>query len=143
MLAKYDIVVVDAEWQNRLPLSVAEELRARNPRLKLLAYVNLVDSVPRTGSPGYYANAYSLWQFKNSTTSTFPRQWLAYTAAGKPVHEYQDRTMANLTDQAPKVNGQIYAEYAANWVADHVWSTRRLGRHLPRRLGGHDLQRRQ
>lgn len=122
VLAKYDIVVVDAEWQNRLPLSVADTLHAKNPRVKLLAYVNLVDSVPRTGSPEYYANAYSLWQFKNSTTSTFPRQWLAYTAVGKPVHEYQDRTMANLTDEAPKVNGQIYAQYAANWVVDDVWS---------------------
>lgn len=122
-LARYDLVVIDAEWQNRLPTSFFDELRQKNPRLRLLAYVNLVDSMPRTGSPEYWANAYSLWQFENSTHSNFPRQWLAYTADGTPVHEWQDRVMVNLTDVAPKVNGQIYAEYAANWVADHVWST--------------------
>lgn len=123
-LARYDIVVFDAEWQNRVPRSFIEELRQRSPRTELLAYVNLVDSMQRTGSPDYWANAYSLWQFTSSTTSTFPRKWLAYTASGKPVHEWEDRIMTNLTDAAPRIHGEIYAEYASNWVVDHVWSTR-------------------
>lgn len=122
-LARYDVVVIDAEWQNRLPRSFFAELRRKDPRIKLLSYVNLIDSMQQTGSPGYWANAYSLWQFNDSTTSQFPRAWLAYTAKGKPVHEWPDRIMTNLTDAAPRVNGQIYAQYAANWVVDHVWST--------------------
>ena len=122
-LARYDIVVVDAEWQNRVPHSFIAELRRRSPRTKVLAYVNLIDSMQRTGSPDYWANAWSLWQFTSSTTSTFPRQWLAHTASGQPVHEWQDRIMTNLTDAAPRIDGEIYAEYAANWVVDHVWST--------------------
>ncbi|MEP9415046.1 putative glycoside hydrolase [Gordonia sp. VNQ95] len=122
-LARYDIVVVDAEWQNRLPRSFFADLRSRHPGIILLAYVNLVDKMPRTGSRGYWQNAYTLWQFSNSTTSRFPRQWLSYTASGKPVHEWPGHVMTNLTDQAPRVNGQTYAEYAANFVVDQIWDT--------------------
>ncbi|MCF3940147.1 MULTISPECIES: putative glycoside hydrolase [Gordonia] len=122
-LARYDIVIIDAEWQNRLPRSFFARLRAANPGMMLLAYVNLIDSMPRTGSPEYWANAYSLWQFTDSTTRNFPPQWVARTAAGEVVHEWRDYPMVNLTDEAPRVNGQIYAEYAAHWVADRIWST--------------------
>ncbi len=85
--------------------------------------MNLVDSLPRTGSPGYWANAYSLWQFQSSTDSQFPTEWLAHTGDGRPVHEWQERVMTNLTDVAPRIAGQTYAEYAAHWVADKVWAT--------------------
>lgn len=122
-LARYDVVIVDAEWQHRLPNSFFTRLRRADPGVKLLAYVNLVDSMPRTGSPEYWANAYSLWQFDDSTTSNFPREWLAHTASGKPVHEWPGHVMVNLTDEAPKVDGQIYAEYAAHWVVRNIWAT--------------------
>ena len=122
-LARYDLVVLDAEWGSRVPRDFFDGLREANPRLILLAYVNLVDSMPRTGAADYWAKAYSLWQFEDSTTSNFPTEWLAYTADGRPVHEWEDRIMTNLTDRAPRVNGQIYAEYAADWVVDNVWNT--------------------
>ncbi|WP_245672911.1 putative glycoside hydrolase [Aldersonia kunmingensis] len=122
-LARYDVVVIDAEWGHRLPRSFFDELRVRNPRMTLLAYVNPVDKMPRTGSPDYWSNAYSLWQFTDSTHDTFPREWLAYTAAGQPVHEWPNHIMTNLTDEAPKVDGRNYAEYVGNWVVDTIWST--------------------
>lgn len=122
-LSRYDLVIIDAEWQNRVPRTFFAQLRAANPRLKVLAYINPVDKMPRTGSRGYWANAYSLWQFSDSTTSTFPKQWLSYTAAGRPVHEWPGHVMTNLTDVAPRVGGQNYAEYVSNWIVDHIWST--------------------
>jgi hypothetical protein len=122
-LARYDLVVIDSEWANRLDRSEFDRLRALNPDVLLLAYVNLVDYRPELGSAGYYADRYALWQFSDSTTSSFPEQWLARTAAGDPVSEWPDTVMANLADTAPRVDGRTYAEYAAEWVVDQVWST--------------------
>lgn len=121
-LARYDLVVIDHEWANRLPRSYFTRMRARNPRLLLLAYVNVVDSMHQLGSRTYWANSYELWQFRTPTESTFPRQWLAHTAAGVPVHEWEDRAMTNLTDRSPRVGGQRFVEYAAHWVVKRVWS---------------------
>ena len=122
-LARYDLVVIDSEWGHRLDRSDFERLRALNPDIVLLAYVNLVDYRDELGSAGYYADRYALWQFRDSTTSTFPDQWLARTAAGQRVSEWPDTVMANLADTAPRIDGQTYAEYAARWVVDQVWST--------------------
>lgn len=123
VLARYDLVVLDHEWVNRVPRRYFEDLRALNPRLRLLAYVNLVDSPAQLGSRTYWANNYRLWQFSTPTATHFPRAWLAHTASGTPVREYEDRVMTNLTDECPTVDGRRYVEYAADWVVDQVWST--------------------
>ena len=122
-LARYDLVIMDSEWANRVDHSFFAQLRVRNPKIVLLAYVNLVDYPPRLGTPEYYADRYSLWQYRDAVTSTFPQEWLARTAAGQPVSQWPNSVMANLADTAPEVNGQTFAEYAAHWVADRVWST--------------------
>lgn len=122
-LARYDVVVLDSEWDNRLPRDFFTTLRTLNPHVTLLAYVNVVDRPPRLGSPGQWADRYALWQFTSPTQSRFPAQWLARSSDGTPVSEFADTTMTNLTDQAPRVNGQTFAEYAADWVVEQVWSS--------------------
>ncbi|QYN34467.1 putative glycoside hydrolase family 15 protein [Pseudonocardia sp. DSM 110487] len=122
-LARYDLVVIDSEWGHRLDRAEFERLRALNPDIVLLAYVNLIDYRPELGSAGYYADRYALWQFRDSTTSTFPEEWLARTARGARVSEWPDTVMANLADTGPRIDGQTYPEYAARWVVDQVWST--------------------
>jgi hypothetical protein len=122
-LARYDLIVMDSEWANRVDHAVFRELRQRNPHVILLAYVNLVDYPPRLGSASYYADRYALWQYRDSTTSTFPPEWLAHTADNQPVSQWPNSQMANFADTAPRVGGQLYAEYAAHWVIDKVWST--------------------
>jgi hypothetical protein len=89
--------------------------------LRLLAYVDLVDSLSRIGSAKNWPNNYALWQFLTPTSSRFPRAWLAHTAAGVPVHEYLDLVMTNLTDVCPRVGGQRFVEYGADWVTGRVW----------------------
>ncbi|TWH23072.1 putative glycosyl hydrolase-like family 15 (GHL15) protein [Rhodococcus rhodochrous J45] len=121
-LARYDLVVVDHEWEHRVPRSYFDDLRARNPRLLLLAYVNLVDRPDGLGTPEYWTGRYDLWRFDSGGGSTFPREWLATTASGRTVSEWYGSTMTNLTDVAPRVADVTYAEYAAEWVADSVWS---------------------
>ena len=121
-LARYDLVVIYHEWPHRVPLDYFIQLRAANPRLRLLAYVNLVDSMSRIGTVRKWPNSYALWQFRTPSSSRFPRAWLAHTAAGVPVHEYQDSVMTNLTDVCPRVAGQRFVEYAADWVVGRVWS---------------------
>jgi hypothetical protein len=121
-LARYDVVVVDNEWAHRDPDHL-RQLRARDPEVTLLAYVNLVDRPIQLGSREYYANRYVLWQFTDPTTSTFPRQWQARTASGAAVSEYPETTMTNLSDQAPRVGGQTFGEYGADWIADTVWAS--------------------
>lgn len=121
-LARYDVVVVDNEWAHRDP-AYLKQLRAVDPGVTLLAYVNLVDRPVQLGSREYYANRYALWQFTDSTTSRFPRQWQARTAGGAAVSEYPETTMTNLSDAAPRVGGQSFGEYGADWIADTVWSS--------------------
>jgi Hypothetical glycosyl hydrolase family 15 len=123
-LAKYDVVVINHEWPHRVPPGIFVQLRKANPRMKMLAYVDLVDSLPQLGRPSYWPDSYALWQFQTPTSSRFPKSWLAHTAAGVPVHEYQDNVMTNLTDVCPQVGGQRFAEYGANWVAGRVWPTK-------------------
>ncbi len=53
-LARYDLVVLDHEWAHRVPESYFDGLRSRNPRVRLLAYMNLVDLPGALGSPGYW-----------------------------------------------------------------------------------------
>jgi hypothetical protein len=123
-LARYDVVVIDNEWANRMPRSFFDQLRARNSRLMLLAYVNVVDSVHEAGTYEYWPNTYKLSQISPSNPSDveFPDVWLARTARGTPVHEWEDRVMTNLTDKSPRVNGQLFVEYAVDWIVNTVWS---------------------
>ena len=123
-LARYDLVIIDHEWPHRVPPDYFARLRATNPRLRLLAYVDLVDSMSRLGALRWWPNSYALWQFRSPTSSRFPRAWLAHTAAGVPVHEYLTNVMTNLTDVCPPVAGQRFVEYAADWVVGRVWSAR-------------------
>jgi Hypothetical glycosyl hydrolase family 15 len=121
-LARYDLVVIYHEWPHRVPHDYFVKLRAANPRLRLLAYVNLTDSMSRIGSRQFWPDSYALWQFRTPSSSRFPRAWLAHTAAGVPVHEYQGSVMTNLTDVCPRVARQRFVEYAADWVVGRVWS---------------------
>ncbi|UTM39893.1 putative glycoside hydrolase family 15 protein (plasmid) [Rhodococcus pyridinivorans] len=124
-LARYDLVVIDHEWAQRAPQSFFRALDEANPALRLLAYVNLVDYPDVLGSAEYWPGRYDLWQFSDSTSSSFPPQWLATTASGRRVSEWPKTSLANLTDVAPQVQGRIFAEYAAQWVVDRVWATGR------------------
>jgi hypothetical protein len=123
-LARYDLVVIDYEWPHRVPPDYFVQLRAANPRLRLLAYVDLFDSFSQLGTIQWWPNSYALWQFRTSTSSRFPRAWLAHTAAGVPVHEWLDDVMTNLTDVCPRVAGQRFVEYGVDWVTGRVWSAR-------------------
>jgi hypothetical protein len=121
-LARYDLVIINNEWPHRVPPDYFTQLRAANPRMRLLAYVDVVDSMSRLGSAEYWPDSYALWQFRTPTSSRFPRAWLAYTAAGVPVHDYQDLVMTNLTDVCRRVGGQRFVDYATDWVTGRVWS---------------------
>ncbi len=121
-LARYDLVVISNEWPHRVPLDYFIQLRAANHRLRLLAYVDLVDSMSQLGTVEWWPNSYALWQFRTPSSSRFPRAWLAHTAAGVPVHEFPDSVMTNLTDVCPRVAGQRFVEYAVDWVVGRVWS---------------------
>ena len=120
--ARYDLVVIYHEWPHRVPLDYFVQLRAANPRLRLLAYVDLVDSMSRIGHHPVVAEQLRPVAVPDPTSSRFPRAWLAHTAAGVPVHEYLDTVMTDLTDVCPRVAGQRFVEYAADWVAGRVWS---------------------
>jgi hypothetical protein len=121
-LARYDVVVLDSEWAHRMPRDFFTTLRRINPHIVLLAYVDLVDLPPQLGTPDRWADRYRLWQFATEDRNRFPPQWLARTADGTVLSEFPHTSMTNLTDRAPRVNGRTYAEYAADWVVDTVWS---------------------
>lgn len=121
--ARYDVVIMDSEWQHRLPASFFTALRELNPTVTVLAYVNLIDKPNELGTPEYYANRYSLWQFNTSSTSSFPREWIAQTSDGVFLHQFETYEMTNLTVDSPTVDGVRFFEYAADWVVQEIWST--------------------
>lgn len=123
ILARYDVVVLDSEWAHRLPPDFFTTLRRHNPDVVLLAYVNVVDRPPQLGSPEWWADRYALWQFESPVESRFPARWMARSGDGTPVSEWPGSSMTNLTDRGPRVNGQSYPEYAAEWVVRQVWSS--------------------
>jgi hypothetical protein len=120
-LARYDLIVIDSEWFGRLGPGFFSELRAANSSARVLPYVNLVDYSTGLGDRADWANRYSLWQYTTPNKSVFPREWLATTAAGRNVSEWPHTLMTNLTDATKPVDGRNFAQYAANWVVDHVW----------------------
>ena len=120
--ARYDLIVIDSEWFGRLGPGFFNDLRSRNPQGRLLAYVNVVDYSVALGDRADWANRYSLWQYDSPTKSVFPREWLATTRDGQPVSEWPNTLMTNLTDAAKQIGGLTFAQYAANWVVDHVWT---------------------
>lgn len=121
-LARYDVVVVDQEWQERDPQYLAD-LRAADPGVCVIAHMNLVDRPNRVGTQPYWAGRYRLWQFTDDVTSDFPVQWQARTAAGTAVSEWPESTMANISDLAPPAGGQTYAQHASDWVVAYVLSS--------------------
>lgn len=121
-LSRYDVVVLDSEWA-RLDPDYFRRLRAAAPGIKILAYVILVDMPKQVGTRNRYGYRYDLWRFDTSTTNRFPPQWLARTAAGAPVSEWPGTVMTNLTDVAPAADGTTFAQHAADWITNTVWST--------------------
>ena len=119
-LAKSDVVVIDSEWAHRLPASFFAEIRRLNPRVRLLAYVNVVDRPRSIGSRDYYANRYDLWQFDGRQRSKLPLGWLARTASGQLVSEFPDTDMTNMTGV---VKGRRFADYAVDWMVRKVWAS--------------------
>ena len=96
-------------------------MRTHNPHVRVLAYVNVVDYPKSLGERADWANRYALWQYQSPTNSVFPREWLATTASGQLVSEWPNTWMTNLTDAAPRIGGRTFAQYAADWVVNHVW----------------------
>jgi hypothetical protein len=120
--ARYDVVVIDNEWFGRVGPDFFHDLRNRNPGVRILAYVNLIDFPIGLGERSQWANRYALWQYETPTQSSFPNEWMATTAGGATVSQWPHTQMTNLTDGAPRVGGRTFADYGAEWVVDHVWS---------------------
>ena len=79
-LAQYDLVVIYHERPHRVPLDYFVQLRAANPRLRLLAYVDLVDSMSQLGTIQWWPDSYALWQFRTPLPAAFYDPATLFTA---------------------------------------------------------------
>ena len=120
VLARSDVIVIDSEWAHRQPPSFFAQIRRLNPKVRLLAYINVTDRPRSIGSRDYYANRYDLWQFDSRQRSNLPLRWLARTAAGELVSEFADTDMTNMTGV---VAGRSFGDYAVDWMVRRVWSS--------------------
>ena len=118
VLARYDVLVIDNEWAHRSP-EVFAQIRAKNPDIKILAYICWVDRTDNFASP---TNG-PWWSNRDQYLAQIPEQWLAKRANGSYVSEWPGSTMINLTDRAPLVNGRQAWRFAADWTVDHIWAT--------------------
>lgn len=101
-----DLLIVDYEnlVNNKGELEKIKEL---NPKIKLLIYSNPME-VWDTAKPNR--------PLANDLLKQLPVVFRLKQANGKPVVFWQGMKMMNLSVHCPKVNGQNYLEYYAEWL---------------------------
>lgn len=115
-LKKWDVVILNSDVGHSTP-SKAASIRALNPNVTLLAYVNTMIVVKR-GAPGhdrYYNNAKLL----AAEASGSPGWWL-YDQNGNHVSRWPDTWSLNLSEVSPIYNGNRWSSYLADFVRNEI-----------------------
>jgi hypothetical protein len=114
-LAKWDIVVLDMDQQSRYPERI-RQLRALNPKIKILAYVDSVNIaaarfVEESWFPGY------------KLAHAIPDNWYV-TRNGSRASIWPGSWMTNVTNLGPADSqGRRWQDFLPAFIAEHVWSS--------------------
>lgn len=113
-LAKWDAVIIDVEaafyTPNRLKL-----IRQYNPNIKLFAYVSPTDIRKDAAD----MDKGTTRRFLGRQLEDHP-EWILRKKNGKPAQWWEGNYIRNLTNKAPKVNGQRMNQEYARFVRDYV-----------------------
>lgn len=112
-LAKWDLVILDMEHQIRNPDKILK-MRQLNPHLIILAYLPTQEIRNDLWSmKDYVPLRYKLFQ-------GIQNEWRLKRPDGQGVSWWPQTFMLNITDQSPRVGGQNWADYLANFAANDI-----------------------
>ncbi len=115
-LAQWDLLVLDAEVQERNPESL-QLIRKLNPDIVILAYVTSQDLRQDAGSLRTISPLrYQRW-------SEIPQKWYLKNAQGQKLSWWPGMDLLNISTAAPMHNGQRYYQYLATHVVNEILST--------------------
>ncbi len=114
-LARWDIVVLDMDQQFQFPDKV-REIRAQNPRVKILAYVSAgeISQARFRGHPDSPGN---------QLARSVPESWLMHRADGSRVSWWSGNFVMNVTSESPSSNGWRWQTFLGPFIQEQMMGT--------------------
>lgn len=109
-LYKDNLIIIDYENLKKDRESLVA-IKKNNPQIKLLIYFNDMEVWTKDIPDRPIANAFK---------SKLPAEYRLKRADGKPVIFWQGMEMMNESSDCPKINGQNYVEFYANWLISNI-----------------------
>ncbi|MFH1620592.1 MAG: putative glycoside hydrolase [Patescibacteria group bacterium] len=115
-LARWDVVVLDADQQARYPARV-KKLKELNPNIKILAYLPSEEIAnTRFSEPAEYPFAKMASRIKN--------EWYIHDPSGNKAYFWPGSALLNVTDQgSAAANGQRWNDFLPYFIKDEILST--------------------
>lgn len=112
-LAKWDVVVLDMENQERNPRLI-RKIRDLNPDIVILAYIT-PQEIDRSaiGQSG-------IAPMRNKLYSGIKSEWYLKNADGKKLSWWPGTYLMNVTESSPEIDGQNWNDYVARFVAEEI-----------------------
>lgn len=113
-LAKYDVVIMDMEVQQRHP-ALLRSMRQWNPEIKLLVYITPqeIRQDPNMGGG----------VLRKQLAAGIPEQWYLHTSNGARTTWWAGTYVLNVTPGAPRVGGENLTDYVVRFVSTKLLST--------------------
>lgn len=113
-LAKYDVVIMDMEVQQRHP-ALLRSMRQWNPEIKLLVYITPqeIRQDPNMGGG----------VLRKQLAAGIPEQWYLHTSNGTRTTWWAGTYVLNVTPGAPRVGGENLTDYIVRFVSTKLLST--------------------
>ncbi len=113
-LAKYDVVILDMEIQQRRP-ELLRAIRVWNPSIKLLVYITSQEIRQDANN-----NAGAL---RRELAAGIPESWYLHTSQGERISWWPGTFVLNVTPKAPRIGGEIFTDYLAHFVSSKLLAT--------------------
>ena len=115
-LAQWDLLVLDAEVQERNPESL-RLIRQLNPEIIMLAYVTSQD-IRQDG-----ASLQTISPLRYKRWSNIPDKWYLKNSSGNKLSWWPGMDLVNASTAAPRHNGQQYVDFLSTHVVDDILVT--------------------
>src|SRR3989339_90592 len=115
-LAKWDLVILDMEHQIKNKDKILK-MRSLNPNIIILAYITSQE----LRDDALVLRAYT--PLRAQIKESLKDEWWLKNASGGQISWWPGTHLLNITDECPKVNGQNWDDFLAQFLADKVLSS--------------------
>jgi len=114
-LSQWDVVILDMEIQQRQS-ALLRQMRVWNPHIVLLAYITPQEIRQDAGTASSV--------LRRQLSVGIPNAWYLTNANGNRLSRWPGTWLLNISNQAPRVNGQQLNTYVANFAVETILKTR-------------------